>query len=159
MPVRSLGREDPLEEGMATTPVFLCGESHGTWEEPGGLWPTEPLRVRHNWSHWASKQACTWQRGFANTIKLRILGWEIIPDYGPVQSQWSLEGEKGGMGGREVEVRVMEPRATSGSILKELERARIDCPQNHQKELWGELCWHLDFSPIKSIWTFRTLRE
>ena len=44
------------------------------------------------------------------------------------------------MGGREVEVRVMEPRATSGSILKELERARIDCPQNHQKELWGELC-------------------
>ena len=23
------GREDPLEEGMATTPVFLPGESHG----------------------------------------------------------------------------------------------------------------------------------
>jgi len=28
-PVRSLGQEDPLEEGMATTPVFLPGESHG----------------------------------------------------------------------------------------------------------------------------------
>ena len=28
MPVRSLGQEDPLEEGMATTPVFLPGESH-----------------------------------------------------------------------------------------------------------------------------------
>ena len=27
--VRSLGRGDPLEEGMATTPVFLPGESHG----------------------------------------------------------------------------------------------------------------------------------
>ena len=27
--VRSLGQEDPLEEGMATTPVFLPGESHG----------------------------------------------------------------------------------------------------------------------------------
>ena len=26
---RSLGREDPLEEGMATTPIFLPGESHG----------------------------------------------------------------------------------------------------------------------------------
>ena len=26
---RSLGREDPLEEGMATTPVFLPGESQG----------------------------------------------------------------------------------------------------------------------------------
>ena len=27
--VRSLGWEDPLEEGMATTPGFLPGESHG----------------------------------------------------------------------------------------------------------------------------------
>ena len=27
--VQSLGWEDPLEEGMATTPVFLPGESHG----------------------------------------------------------------------------------------------------------------------------------
>ena len=27
--VRSLGWEDPLEEGMQPTPVFLSGESHG----------------------------------------------------------------------------------------------------------------------------------
>ena len=27
--VRSLGREDALEEDMAATPVFLPGESHG----------------------------------------------------------------------------------------------------------------------------------
>ena len=27
--IRSLGREDPLEEGMATTPIFFPGESHG----------------------------------------------------------------------------------------------------------------------------------
>ena len=27
--VRSLGWEDPLEEGRATTPVFLPGKSHG----------------------------------------------------------------------------------------------------------------------------------
>ena len=27
--VQSLGREDPLEEEMATHPVFLPGESHG----------------------------------------------------------------------------------------------------------------------------------
>ena len=27
--VRSLGWEDPLEKGIATTPVFLTGESHG----------------------------------------------------------------------------------------------------------------------------------
>ena len=27
--VSSLGQEDPLEKGMATTPVFLPGELHG----------------------------------------------------------------------------------------------------------------------------------
>ena len=27
--VQSLGREDPLEEEMVTTPVFLSGELHG----------------------------------------------------------------------------------------------------------------------------------
>ena len=27
--VRSTGQEDPLEEDMATTPIFLPGESHG----------------------------------------------------------------------------------------------------------------------------------
>ena len=27
--VHSLGQEDPLEKGMAPTPVFLNGESHG----------------------------------------------------------------------------------------------------------------------------------
>ena len=34
--VRSLGWEDPLEEGMGPTPVFLPGESLWT-EEPGRL--------------------------------------------------------------------------------------------------------------------------
>jgi len=29
MQVRSLGGKDPLEEDMATHPVFLPGESHG----------------------------------------------------------------------------------------------------------------------------------
>ena len=35
--VQSLAREDPLEKGMATTPVFLPGESHGfsTWSLVG----------------------------------------------------------------------------------------------------------------------------
>ena len=28
-PVQSLGQEDPLEKGMATTLVFLRGEFHG----------------------------------------------------------------------------------------------------------------------------------
>ena len=35
MRVRSLGREGPLEEGMATTPAFLPGESHGQRSQAG----------------------------------------------------------------------------------------------------------------------------
>ena len=31
MRVQSLGLEDPLEEGMQPTPVFLPGESHRQW--------------------------------------------------------------------------------------------------------------------------------
>ena len=27
--VRSLSQKDPLEKGMATQPLFLCGEFHG----------------------------------------------------------------------------------------------------------------------------------
>ena len=43
----TLGREDPLEEGMVTTPVFLPGESPWT-EEPGGLQSMGSQRVGHD---------------------------------------------------------------------------------------------------------------
>ena len=33
--VRSLGWEDPLEEGMQPTLVFLSGEAHGQWSLAG----------------------------------------------------------------------------------------------------------------------------
>ena len=46
--VQSLGWEDPLEEGMATIPVFLPGESLWT-KEPGGLQSMGLQRIRHNW--------------------------------------------------------------------------------------------------------------
>ena len=45
--VRSLGGGDPLEEGMATTPVFLPGESPWT-EEPGGLQSVGSQRAGHD---------------------------------------------------------------------------------------------------------------
>ena len=46
--VQSLGREDPLEEGMATrAPVFLPGESPWT-EKPGGLQSMGSQRVGHS---------------------------------------------------------------------------------------------------------------
>ena len=44
--VRSLGWEDPLEEGMAPTPVFLPGESPWT-EEPDMLQSMGSQRVGH----------------------------------------------------------------------------------------------------------------
>ena len=45
--VRSLGREDPLEKGMATIPVSLPGESPWT-EEPDGLQSSGSQRAGHN---------------------------------------------------------------------------------------------------------------
>ena len=45
--VQSLGWEDPLEEGMQPTPVFLPGESPWTGE-PGGLLSMGSQRVRYD---------------------------------------------------------------------------------------------------------------
>ena len=47
--VRSLGREDPLEKGMATHSSILAREIPWT-EEPGGLQPMGLQRVRHEWT-------------------------------------------------------------------------------------------------------------
>ena len=44
---QSLGREDPLGEGMATQSSILAWEIPWT-EEPGGLRSTESQRVRHD---------------------------------------------------------------------------------------------------------------
>ena len=45
--VRSLGREDPLEEDMATHSSILAWRISWT-EEPGGLQSMGSQRVRHN---------------------------------------------------------------------------------------------------------------
>ena len=50
--VQPLGWEDPLEEGMELTPVFLPGESPWT-EEPGGLQFIELKEVGHKRSNLA----------------------------------------------------------------------------------------------------------
>ena len=53
-PVRSLGQEDPLEEGMATHSSILAWRIPWT-EEPGGLRYMGSQRIRHDWS----EHACT----------------------------------------------------------------------------------------------------
>ena len=45
--VRSLGGEDPLQEGMATHSSILARRTPRT-EEPGGLQSMESQRVRHD---------------------------------------------------------------------------------------------------------------
>ena len=45
--VQSLGREDPLEEGMATHPGILAWRIPWT-EEPGGLQSMRSQRVGHD---------------------------------------------------------------------------------------------------------------
>ena len=47
--VRSLGGEDPLEEGMETHSSILAWRISWT-EEPGGLQSTGSQRVGHDWS-------------------------------------------------------------------------------------------------------------
>ena len=46
-PVRSLGREDPLEKGMVTHSSILAWRIPWT-EEPDGLWSMGLQRVRHD---------------------------------------------------------------------------------------------------------------
>ena len=45
--VQSLAWEDPLEKGMATSPVFLPGKSHRQ-EKPGRLQSMGSPRIRHD---------------------------------------------------------------------------------------------------------------
>ena len=47
--VQSLGREDPLEEGVATHPSILAWRIPQT-KEPGGLQSMGSKRVRHDWA-------------------------------------------------------------------------------------------------------------
>ena len=47
MRVQSLGREDPLEEGVATHSSIMPEESPRT-EEPGWVWSIGLHRVRHD---------------------------------------------------------------------------------------------------------------
>ena len=59
--VRSLGQEDPLEEGMAIHFSILAWRLPWT-EEPGGLQSMGSHRVGHDGSDLAHTHRRTWQR-------------------------------------------------------------------------------------------------
>ena len=68
MQVRSLGQEDPLEEGMATHSSILVWEIPGT-EEPGGLQSMASQRVRLCLSDWA---CCTHNMWYAVVARCSV---------------------------------------------------------------------------------------
>ena len=57
--VRSLGREDPLEKGMATHSSILAWRTPWT-EEPGNLQSIRSHRVGYNWCDLAGMHASNW---------------------------------------------------------------------------------------------------
>ena len=64
MRVRSLGGEDPLEEGMAPTPVLLPGESHGQRSlvgcSPGGHKESDTTERLSTAQHSRASQEAQW---------------------------------------------------------------------------------------------------
>ena len=80
---QSLGREDPLKEGMATHSSILAWRISWT-EEPGGLQSMELQRVRHNWSDLACTHThmlyynwCQNQDRYLHTCLLLLLDCEL----------------------------------------------------------------------------------
>ena len=58
--VGSQSKEDPLEEGTATHPVFLPGKFHGQWSLVGyGAWGRKELDTNE-----ATDHACKFRSGF-----------------------------------------------------------------------------------------------
>ena len=79
--VQSLGQEDPLEKGIAITPVLLPGKSHGQRSLVG--YSPWSCRVGHDWVislHWYEAITLVAQRlkcllAMQETL-VRSLGWE-----------------------------------------------------------------------------------
>ena len=83
--VWSLGREDPLEESMATHSSILVWRIPWT-EEPGRLQSLGSQRAGHNWSDWACMHAwgsmegvwaggVSWSGQVLKRANLEIMNW------------------------------------------------------------------------------------
>ena len=71
MQVQSLGWEDPMEEAMATTPVFLPGESHGKRRLAGYTGFLSWTRLKFiNLAHSSAKQRTHSKIGRANSPEI-----------------------------------------------------------------------------------------
>ena len=70
--IQSLGREDPLEKGMATHSSILGWRIPWT-EEPGGLQSMGSQRVGHNWVHTYSQRRKEGKRHLESVGNTRVL--------------------------------------------------------------------------------------
>ena len=70
--VRSLGRDDPLEEGMATCSSILAWRIPRT-EEPGGLQSIGLQRVGHKWRDWTCTRLYTYTGFFLSHLRVACL--------------------------------------------------------------------------------------
>ena len=101
--IRSLGWEDPLEEGMATTPAFLPGESHEKRSLVGySPWCCTELNTTEATSHKttqmgfrASAERLTEIQGCQEICPRKVLGGKNKP-HTPNRVKKSLKGRSNG---------------------------------------------------------------
>ena len=86
--VQSLGREDPLEKGMATYSSILAWRIPWT-EELGGLQSMGWQRVGHDWASITKRVSCSWLDSllWCSTISSAVLDpWAIAIPYTETES-------------------------------------------------------------------------
>ena len=86
MRIRSLGREDPMEVGMATHSSVLAWRIPWT-EEPAGLQTMGSQRVGPDCSDSEGKHACTLLKGLLWCLKVKnppasVTDWGSVPESG-----------------------------------------------------------------------------
>ena len=92
MQVWSLGREDLLQEGMATHFDILSWVIPWT-EEPGRLWSVGLQRVRHDWSNLTSMLACRSPICYViNSVRSKGFTLYIIFIFSAAAHSWHIVG-------------------------------------------------------------------
>ena len=123
MQVGSLGREDPLEEGMATRASTLAWKIPRT-EEPGGLQSIGLKRVGHGWSNWTCTHARTELRFIVRLSHSASRGYETVdePSANSVVGQGSYQ-TRGGLS--EDQVCIALTWTASGPYIATAERTEV----------------------------------
>ena len=83
--IQPLGKEDPLEEEMATHSSILDGIISLT-EEPGGLQSMSLQRVGHDWSNWG----CTYMACYGAGLQGILLRVDMETWFGRGKATWSM---------------------------------------------------------------------